>query len=289
MRTYIKENATKLLFMAAVFSFLGVSIPKVAYVFHMYEPQSNGFFGLMWWVFAVLAAAGIDILAGYLTLVMMNKEARNRGDKFTIWVFIITLMGYSWYCNWLFDMKNSPHPIDFWSMGLINLPYFGKWTVDQLTPIIVAALPVFIVAYASIAHLVHVKVAPISLEELQQKATEAQARAEAQVAIMKAQNMVNEEKAVGVIGVGKKVLKSALNGSANSVRNQDELPADFVLTTPRNSEELDPSVLSNLDEISGEFGADFERNSGNTPDEINTPDEMPAISAESSPQMVGPH
>jgi hypothetical protein len=218
---YIKANGTKIIFMIAVFSFLGVSIPHVAAIFRMYEPVAKDMQDIAWNVCSFAAAAGIDILAGWLTLVMMNKDARGR-DKAIIWAFIIALMVFSWYCNWLFDMLNSPHPVNVWSMTVINLPFIGIWTVDQLTPLIVSALPVFIVAYASIAHLVGVKnVAPvISLEELKQKAAEAQERAAAQVTIIKAQNMVNEEKATTAIGFGKTLWNKTINRGEKAGQNE---------------------------------------------------------------------
>src|SRR5260221_3544328 len=209
---YIKANGTKIIFMIAVFSFLGVSIPHVGAFFGMSEPIAQGTLDTMWNICSFAAAAGIDILAGWLTLVMMNKDARGR-DKAIIWTFIIALMVFSWYCNWLFDMLNSPHPVNVWAITAINLPFIGIWTVDQLTPLIVSALPVFIVAYASIAHLVDVKkeTPVISLADLKQKAAEAQERAAAQVAIIKAQNMVNEEKATTAIGLGKTLWNKAIN------------------------------------------------------------------------------
>lgn len=215
---YIKANGTKIIFMIAVFSFLGVSIPHVAAIFRMYEPVAHGTNDIAWNVCSFAAAAGIDILAGWLTLVMMNKDARGR-DKAIIWTFIIALMVFSWYCNWLFDELHSPHPINVWAITIISLPWAGSWTVDQLTPLVVSALPVFIVAYASIAHLVGVKnVTPvISLEELKQKAAEAQERADAQVAIIKANNMVNEEKATTAIGFGKTLWNKATNRSSKEV------------------------------------------------------------------------
>src|SRR5258708_5580403 len=173
----------------------------------------------MWNICSFAAAAGIDILAGWLTLVMMNKDARG-GDKAIIWTFIIALMVFSWYCNWLFDMLNSPHPVNVWAITAINLPFIGVWTVEQLTPIIVSALPVFIVAYASIAHLVDVKKVSISLAELQAQAAEAQERADAQVAIIKATNMVNEERATTAIGFGKTLWNKATNRSDKAAQNE---------------------------------------------------------------------
>lgn len=220
---YIKENGTKIFFMIGVFSFLAVSIPHVGAIFRMYEPIAQGPLDAMWNICSFAAAAGIDVLAGWLTLVMMNKEARGR-DKVIIWTFIIALMVFSWYCNWLFDELHSPHPINVWAITIISLPWIGSWTVDQLTPLIVSALPVFIVAYASIAHLVGVKqnVAVISLADLQQKAAEAQARAQAEVAIIQAQNMVNENKVSTAIDLGKTLWNKATNNGKKEAPKTDE-------------------------------------------------------------------
>jgi hypothetical protein len=232
MKTFIKENATKIIFMAAVFSFLGVSVPKVASVFHIFEPD-----GVMWWIFAYLAAAGIDVLAGYLTLVMMNKETRTR-DKIIIWTFIIALMGYSWYCNWLFNLINNPQPGNYWTIHPLGLPV----TLRDLTPIIISALPIFVVAYASIAHLVHVKVEPISLEELQRQATEAQERALAKVAILDAQNMVNEKRAAGVASLGRSVWKNTFS-SGQAAAQGDQVK--------QSTEQSAPSVEQRIEKQGG--------------------------------------
>src|SRR5258708_1999647 len=255
---YIKENGTKIFFMIGVFSFLAVSIPHVGAIFRMYEPIAPGLLDTMWNICSFAAAAGIDVLAGWLTLVMMNKEARGR-DKVIIWTFIIALMVFSWYCNWVFDELHSPHPINVWAITIISLPWLGSWTVDQLTPLVVSALPVFIVAYASIAHLVGVKqnVTVISLVDLQQKAAEAQARAQAEVAIIKAQNMVNENKVTTAIDLGKTLWNRAINrgekasekDSRKEIQSNSEtpqLPPPSFSIVQRNDEDESESEMGDL-------------------------------------------
>jgi hypothetical protein len=194
MKTYIKENGTRIIFMLAVFSFLAVSIPHVAAIFRIYEPQHDGY-SWLWWTCSLGAAAGIDILAGWLTLVMMSKEV-HKFDRGIIWAFIIALMLFSWYCNWLFDMLNNPIPTNVWGSTAIDLPFVGVWTVQQITPLMVSALPVFIIAYASIAHLVGVKKASVvlSLAELKVQAQEASERAAAELTIVTANAKVSDEK-----------------------------------------------------------------------------------------------
>jgi hypothetical protein len=193
--SYIRSNSTKIMFMAAVFSFLAVSIPHVSAIFRVYEPAAQGLIDVAWNLCSVGAATGIDVLAGWLTLVMMSKQASGR-DKLIIWTFIIALMVFSWYCNWLFDMMNSPMRVNVWNIVLFNLPFVGVWSVQQLTPLVVSALPVFIVAYASIAHLVGVKQDAVvfTLDDLKQQAKEAEERAQAELTIIAAQAKVIDKK-----------------------------------------------------------------------------------------------
>jgi hypothetical protein len=194
MKAYLQANGTKILFMAAVFSFLGVSIPKVATIFAIYEPQHDGL-SWMWHGFSIAAAAGIDILAGYLTLIMMSKKTSRRDNVF-IWTFIIALVLYSCYCNWLFDMLNNPTPTNVWSMTLIAIPFVGEWTVQDVTPVMVSILPVFIIAYAAIAHLVGVKkeAVTLSLADLKVQAREALERASAELTILTANAQITDKK-----------------------------------------------------------------------------------------------
>ena len=156
-------------------------------------------------------------------------------------------------------MQLIEDPINVWAITIISLPWLGSWTVDQLTPLVVSALPVFIVAYASIAHLVGVKqnVTVISLVDLQQKAAEAQARAQAEVAIIKAQNMVNENKVTTAIDLGKTLWNRAINrgekasekDSRKEIQSNSEtpqLPPPSFSIVQRNDEDESESEMGDL-------------------------------------------
>jgi len=177
------QKVTRGLFWVAFGVFLAVSIPHVAWVFRAYEPQgTNGFDGV-WWPLAYGFALAIDAVIAWLSHIKSTGE--KAGDMWEAWLFIGALVAMSWYFNWIYALAHDPaNPgRDVWAIVLI-----GQWgvmpalTVGKLTPLIISALPVFIIAYTyMLSKLAHAKaVAAKSVEELEAEAHEAQRRAQAQ-------------------------------------------------------------------------------------------------------------
>ena len=174
------QKVTRGLFWVAFGVFLAVSIPHVAWVFRAYEPQgTNGFDGV-WWPLAYGFALAIDAVIAWLSHIKSTGE--KAGDMWEAWLFIGALVAMSWYFNWIYALAHDPaNPgRDVWAIVLISQwAIMPALTVGKLTPVIISALPVFIIAYTyMLSKLAHAKaVAAKSVEELEAEAHEAQRRA----------------------------------------------------------------------------------------------------------------
>ncbi|GAC1394657.1 MAG: hypothetical protein NVS4B11_26670 [Ktedonobacteraceae bacterium] len=211
-----QQIATKVLFWGAFGIFLMVSIPHIAWVFRQYEPQDPGVAGFMWWVLAYGFAIAIDGVIGWLSHI--KSEGTTWKDQGFIWTFIVVLVLMSWYFNWVFSEAHDPSKqvTDVWRYVLTNQLWFlPSLTVGQLTPVVISALPVFIIAYTFILQKVNAMktTAAKSLADLQQEAGEAEQRAEAEKRIRDAQKtQKNERDIVGnAFGFAKKVRQEAQN------------------------------------------------------------------------------
>jgi hypothetical protein len=156
------SNVTKFIFWIAFLAFLSTSIPHVAWLYHVYEPVGKGdtvIFGVsLWWVLCYAIAVGIDVLIAWLSFVQTMKK----GD-FVTWIFIALLSILSWYANYLYDMSNNPvsHQ-NIWKITLL----WGNTTTGAITPIIVSAVPVFVVAYTFMLSRIQTSSVSLSAEEL---------------------------------------------------------------------------------------------------------------------------
>jgi hypothetical protein len=192
------QTITKWLFWAAFGIFLAVSIPHIAWVFRQYEPQNasvwvNGF----WWVLAFGFAIAIDAMIGWLSYiksVVGVQTTASRGDGLFVWVFILVLVAMSWYLNWVFSVAHDPSRPDmahkWWTaIVLSNWESLPTVTIGQMTPILLSALPVFIIAYTFIlSKVARMKAAAAkTLQDLQREADEAEQRAIAERRIREAQ------------------------------------------------------------------------------------------------------
>ena len=185
-----QQVATRVLFWSAFGIFLLVSIPHIAWVFRQYEPQDPGIGGFVWWVLAYGFAIAIDGVIGWLSHI--KSEGTTWKDQGFIWTFIVVLVLMSWYFNWVFSEAHDPSKqvLDVWSFVLTNhLWFLPSLTVGQLTPVVISALPVFIIAYTFILQKVNTmkRMDAKSLTELQTEAGEAEQRAEAEKRIREAQ------------------------------------------------------------------------------------------------------
>ncbi|MBV8696211.1 MAG: hypothetical protein JO183_12055 [Ktedonobacteraceae bacterium] len=176
------RTATRILFWVAFSIFLAVSIPHIAWVFHAFEPQGDGFDGI-WWVLAYGFAIAIDVVICWLSYVKSTEEGAS--DVWITWAFIGSLVIMSWYFNWIYARAHDPsHPgADVWNIQVApQWGFIGGWSVGTVTPVIISALPVFVIAYTyMLGKVTRMKsTAAKSLAELQAEAAEAEQRAQAE-------------------------------------------------------------------------------------------------------------
>lgn len=237
-----QQTATKVLFWGAFGIFLMVSIPHIAWVFRQYEPQDPGVAGFVWWVLAYGFAIAIDGVIGWLSHI--KSEGTTWKDQGFIWTFIVVLVLMSWYFNWVFSEAHDPSKqvLDVWSFVLANQLWFiPSITVGQLTPVVISALPVFIIAYTFILQKVNAmkRTDAKSLAELQTEAGEAEQRAEAEKRIRDAQKIQKNDRDIvsDAFGFAKKVRQEA-QGLVGEKRDPEQEKLNKVLQLFRSTPEL---------------------------------------------------
>lgn len=177
------ESATKIVFWLAFGAFLAMSVPHVAWVFRFYEPHNDGY-DLAWWAMSYGVAISIDVLICWLSYTR-SEQTTSKGDGVITWTFIFLLALLSWYCNWLF--AESMIGTNVWSISL-----GWGWTIGTLTPLIVSAIPVFMIAYTYMSRrILGVKSASKSVQELEQEANELEAKLAAKQRINSLRNQHN--------------------------------------------------------------------------------------------------
>ena len=201
-----KERVTKGIFWLGFIAFLATSVPHVAWLYHIYEPEND----VLWWILAYAIAISIDVLIAWLSFV---QSAGDRTANGVTWFFISCLCLLSWYANYLYSIAHSPTPVrDLWGM---MLPFTGMST-GQVTPAIVSALPVFVIAYTFMLHIVN----NTAHETLEQKATRLETTRKARERIREATkgSLTNRVKdAITSAGDIASHAKSSLNVSRNVV------------------------------------------------------------------------
>jgi hypothetical protein len=148
MNTKRINVVTKGIFWLAFISLLATTIPHVAWCYHEYEQGETTILNLwftsvdVWWLISFGVAIGIDALIAWLSFVKVL--GKNRTDDNIVWVFIGLLCALSWYCNYLYAMAHNPiQKIDIWNISLLG----GFTTTGSITPVIISAVPLFVIAY----------------------------------------------------------------------------------------------------------------------------------------------
>ncbi len=236
------ERATKYFFWAAFGAFLAMSVPHVAWVFRQYEPNQPD---LAWWAVSWGVAISIDLLICWLSYTRSDQEQK-KADGAITWIFIFLLALLSWYCNWLFSEVMSG--IDAWSF---SLP-FGLTTFGSLTPIIVSAIPMFMIAYTYMSRrILSKKSEPKSAQELQQDLAELRQKSvlELQIAALK-----NKQKSSWIRG------KFQMISDAFSDKNDAEIAADLTQSIDEIKQDFDQNQPEIEDEITVISGSDVRQN-----------------------------
>lgn len=130
-------TVTTILFWIAFIAFLATSLPHVAWLYHLFEPDKS----LAWWVLSYGIAASIDIMLAWLS--WSNANSPKRTGKGVTVAFILALAVLSWYANYLYVLDHQPYQApSIWSIDM----GFGL-TTGFITPIIVSAIPLFVIGY----------------------------------------------------------------------------------------------------------------------------------------------
>ena len=247
------ERATKVFFWGAFSAFLAMSIPHIAFIFRFYEPHHDTF-DLAWWVVSYGVAIGIDLLICWLSYSRSETHNGSRFDGFITWGFIFLLAILSWYCNWLFAELMTG--IDVWS-----IPLFLGGTVGSITPFIVSAIPMFMIAYTYMSkHILshaHVK----TVAELQSELNGLDERVSLEMQIKQ------KRKAMSGPGLIQRTKKTVLEVK--------QAVKDVVKTSETDSQNI-PMLPASLPENEPEMEVILSENEGQIEDELSG--EMPPIS-----------
>jgi hypothetical protein len=148
MNTKRINVVTKGIFWLAFISLLATTVPHTAWTFHEYETGEATMLNLwftsvdIWWCISFGVAIGIDALIAWLSFVKVL--GKSRADNNIVWLFIGLLCTLSWYCNYLYAMAHNPvQKIDIWNIQLLG----GLTTTGSITPVIISAIPLFVIAY----------------------------------------------------------------------------------------------------------------------------------------------
>lgn len=154
MKRITAEHITLVLFWIAFASLLGTSIPHVAWLYQIYEPNN--------WYSSITSygiAIGIDVMIAWLSFVCSRGKAVDKGVTI---VFIVLLALLSNYANYLYDMAHSPvRQVHLWDIKIL----FGLTTTGYLTPLIISAVPFFALGYTFM--LEKISRSHVNLEELE--------------------------------------------------------------------------------------------------------------------------
>jgi hypothetical protein len=165
------HRITLIIFWIAFASILATSVPHVAWLYHVYEPQS----GVGWWAVSYGIAVGIDVMIAWLSFISTLGKIK---EVWFTWLFILALCALSWYANYLYDMQNNPvRQSDVWSIQL-----WSGMTTGTITPIIISAIPIFAIAYTfMLSKLGQRKIE--TTEEMKRRLAELKARKEVEAQI----------------------------------------------------------------------------------------------------------
>ncbi len=219
----------KTFFWFAFASFLGASIPHVAYFFRAFEPQEKSF-DYLYWVVAGAIAVSIDVMVFLLsvTVAQMQHRKASAATIVTVWLFIILLSGLSWFINWQYAEQFTSE-----MLSKVVGQNVGLFRVGSIDPIIASMFQAFAIAYTYIAD----KIAtgkPKTAAELEQEADEEEEREQQQARLDAIRRKKRERRMSGLIGtvemVTQQVLKSPEPATADSTIGGQALPEKLEQT-----------------------------------------------------------
>jgi hypothetical protein len=126
-----------IVFYSGLTIFLLGSIGHVAWFFHLYEPQGDG-----WAMVPSYGKAGsLDLAIFFLAYVAATGKAT---DKWIVWIFTVILTCISLYANYVYAMFFSPErQTHIWNIQIL----WGVTTTGWLSPLIASSYPLFAIVF----------------------------------------------------------------------------------------------------------------------------------------------
>jgi len=227
-----RNKLTKLVFFCSFLAFLAMSVPHMAWLFHLYEARN----GWLWWLLSYGTAAGIDVVAAWLIYTLASGKALRKGLSV---LAVLVLCIYSWYGNLLYTEAHAPTGTSaLSSMFLFNV---------VVTPLIVSAFPVFAVFFAGMVGRVGVT----AQETLAEKAIRLEQERAFKMRIKKARKGQVTTFLTGVIDGTVDVVKHA--------RNQlQDTPTGAPIGTPVKITPVGEQVPADHASVNGHYEQDSE-------------------------------
>jgi uncharacterized membrane protein len=216
-------------FWVAFASFLGASIPHVAYFFRAYEPMGDD---TPWWIVSYAIAISIDVTIFLLSVTVagLQRQKKSAALILSVWVFIVGLALVSWYINWLY----AAHFVDssMISSTPVTLPFIGR--IADINPLIASCFQVLAIAYTWISDKIAKAETVKTAAQLQQEADELEAIAiqQQRIAAIKRGSRVSAVKAL--INAGSEVA-SHLKQSVTLTVSTSQAPETKLESTPVSS------------------------------------------------------
>jgi hypothetical protein len=201
---WIRSHAAPILFTLAYTAFMSVSIPKIGAIFLLYSGEHS----LIWVIASYGAAITIDALIGFLTYSTTSKK-RDWYTQLGIWLFVLIFAGYSFYLNWIYDLLHLPPANTVWELPSL----IPGWNTQQLTTVLVSAIPLGILAFTLIARLIREEKNVVSLDDLRSQVLEIKERTVLHQQISDATMERNVARAKGWISAGKEVLSGVFSAT----------------------------------------------------------------------------
>jgi hypothetical protein len=147
-------------------------------------------------------------LIGFLTYSTTSKK-RDWYTQLGIWFFVLIFAGYSFYLNWIYDLLHLPPANTVWELPSL----IPGWNTQQLTTVLVSAIPLGILAFTLIARLIREEKNVISLDDLRSQVLEIKERTALHQQMSDTTMQRNVARAKGWISAGKEVLSGVFSAT----------------------------------------------------------------------------
>lgn len=212
----MKRGFLKWFYVAVQFVMLAVSIPKVATLFHAYDPQTMGPLVEGIDIRSWLVGIAVDLTATLTTWAAMHKyeESRKRSALFAPGVIILACTGLSVVAN--YEDAATLHPAQYAAVSLFTHPAL------LINPILISAPPILVFLLILLVPSVLAQPRVKTAEEIEAETTQAEALIAAQARVRQAKARANAE----VRGAQLKGLVATAKALTNQPDDEPEPPDD---------------------------------------------------------------